>query len=56
MVEDELKNPVEDVPKESRVGKKLSDKTTKKVILLVLIIIFLFGFFDTGTYNFPKHL
>ena len=40
-----------EVPKESRVGKKLSDLTTERVIILVLILVLLLPFFDIGMYN-----
>jgi len=35
---------------ESRVGKKLSDITTRKVIVLVLIMLFSSVIFKTNTY------
>ena len=36
--------------KESYVGKKLNDSTSKKVIILVLILIFSFPIFSPSTY------
>lgn len=38
---------------ESRVSKALSDLTTKKVILLVLILLFLIPLFSTDYYVSP---
>jgi hypothetical protein len=38
------------LPKESKVGKKLSDLTTKRVIVLVLAILFSVPLFSTSTY------
>ncbi len=44
--------PLEDiVPKESKVGKKLSDLTTKRVIVLVLAILFAVPVFSTSSYQ-----
>jgi len=42
---DELK-----VPEESKVGKKLSDLTTRRVIILVLAMMFSVPFFTLTTY------
>ena len=36
--------------KESHVGKQLIDKTSRKVVLCTLLIIFMFPVFDTSTY------
>ena len=41
---------VNDDKKESYVGKKLNDSTTKKVIVLVLILIFSFPIFSLSSY------
>ena len=38
------------VPEESKVGKKLSDLTTRRVILLVLAMLFSVPLFSTSTY------
>jgi len=38
------------VPEESKVGKKLSDLTTRKVILIVLAMLFAVPFFMVSTY------
>jgi len=35
-----------DIPQESRVGKKLSDLTTKRVIVLVLSMVICLGLFE----------
>jgi len=35
-----------DIPQESRVSKRLSDLTTKKVIMLVLTMVICLGFFE----------
>jgi hypothetical protein len=39
------------LPEESRVGKKLSDLTTKRVIILVLAMMFSFPLFTYSTYT-----
>ena len=39
------------IPEESRVGKKLSDLTTKRVIILVLAMMFSFPIFQLATYK-----
>ena len=36
--------------KESKVGKKLSDFTTRKVVILVLVMLFTSPFFTVTTY------
>lgn len=41
---------VSDDKKESYVGKKLNDFTTKKIIILVLFLIFSFPLFSLKTY------
>lgn len=41
---------VSDDKKESYVGKKLNDSTTKKIIILVLFLIFSFPIFSLKTY------
>lgn len=41
---------VSDDKKESYVGKKLNDSTTKKIIILVLFLIFSFPIFSFKTY------
>lgn len=41
---------VSDDKKESYVGKKLNDSTTKKIIILVLFLIFSFPLFSNKTY------
>lgn len=41
------------VPEESKVGKKLSDLTTRRVILLVLAMLFSVPLFSTSTYLDP---
>lgn len=38
------------LPEESKVGKKLSDLTTRRVIILVLAMIFTVPIFSTSTY------
>jgi hypothetical protein len=38
------------LPEESKVGKKLSDLTTRRVIILVLAMIFSVPLFSTSTY------
>jgi hypothetical protein len=45
----EEKNNV-DVPKESKVGKKLSDLTTRRTIILVLAMLFSVPIFSRTTY------
>ena len=40
-----------DIYKESRVGKKLSDLTMKRVIILVLVLIFIVPLFSSSYYN-----
>ena len=39
-----------EIPKESRVGKKLSELTTERVIILVLIMIIVLPFLDIQMY------
>ena len=41
---------VNDNKKESYVGKKLNDSTTKKVIILVLVLIFSFPILTINSY------
>ena len=38
------------LPEESKVGKKLSDLTTRRVIILVLAMLFSVPLFSTNTY------
>ena len=38
------------IPSESRVGKKLSDLTTKRVIFLVLMMLLILPLFDAEFY------
>lgn len=38
------------MPKESKVGKKLSDLTTRRVIILVLAMLLSVPIFSTSTY------
>ena len=38
------------LPEESKVGKKLSDLTTRRVIILVLAMLFSVPLFSTTTY------
>jgi hypothetical protein len=38
------------IPSESRVGKKLSDRTTKRVIMLVLIMLLILPLFEANFY------
>jgi len=38
------------VPQESKVGKKLSDLTTRRVIILVLAMLFSVPLLSVGTY------
>ena len=40
-----------DIPEESKVGKKLSELTTMRVIVLVLIMIIILPFFDLSMYT-----
>ena len=49
VVEDE-EEPEMEIPEESKVGKKLSDLTTKRVIILVLAMMFSVVLFSTSTY------
>jgi hypothetical protein len=39
------------IPSESRVGKKLSDRTTKRVIMLVLTMLLILPLFEESFYN-----
>tara|TARA_B110000285_G_C15097134_1_gene602727 strand:- start:1743 stop:1967 length:225 start_codon:yes stop_codon:yes gene_type:complete len=39
-----------DEQQESKVGKKLSDFTTRKVVILVLVMLFTSPIFTTATY------
>jgi len=39
---------------ETRVGKKLSDMTTRRVIILVLVMLFVMPLFSTTTYGFNE--
>lgn len=41
------------IPNESRVGKKLSDLTTKRVILLVLVMLLILPLFEADFYIDP---
>ena len=43
----------EEVTKESRVGKKLSELTTKRVVILVLILIFIVPLFQSSAFFDP---
>jgi hypothetical protein len=43
------------IPKESRVGKKLSDRTTKRVILLVLLLLLVLPLFEVSFWVEPYH-
>ncbi|CAG9334471.1 unnamed protein product [Blepharisma stoltei] len=38
------------IPKESQVGKRLSDLTIKRVIIIILCLLFILPFFDTEMY------
>jgi len=40
-----------EVPEESKISKTLSDKTTRTVIILVLILLFLLALCNADTYN-----
>lgn len=40
-----------EIPKESKVGKKLSDLTTRRVIMLVLAMMFAVPIFTVSTYK-----
>lgn len=39
------------LPKESRVGRKLSEQTTKQVIIMVLLLILIMPFFSADYFN-----
>ena len=39
------------MPEESKVGKKLSDLTTKRLIIVVLAMLFSVPIFDPATYQ-----
>ncbi|CAG9331105.1 unnamed protein product [Blepharisma stoltei] len=39
------------IPKESQVGKRFSDLTIKRVIIIVLLMLFILPFFDTDFYD-----
>lgn len=41
------------IPEESKVGKKLSDLTTKRLIIVVLVMLFSITIFDYTTYLTP---
>jgi len=41
------------MPEESKVGKKLSDLTTRRVIMVVLAMLFSVPLFDTTSYIAP---
>lgn len=45
------KNNEEDIPKESKVGQKLSDLTTRRVIVIVLIMMFSIPILSLDTYR-----
>ena len=45
------KNTEEDIPKESKVGQKLSDLTTRRVIVIVLIMMFSIPVLSLDTYR-----
>ncbi len=45
------KNKDTQLPEESKVGKKLSDLTTRRVIILVLIMMFSVPLFTLSTYT-----
>lgn len=45
-----MEEPNIEIPKESKVGKKLSELTTKRVIILVLAMIFGLQLFIIETY------
>lgn len=47
---EEEEEPEMEIPEESKVGKKLSDLTTKRVIILVLAMMFSVVLFSTSTY------
>jgi hypothetical protein len=42
-----------DIPLESNISKTLSERTTKIVIILVLVMLFFQPVFDVGTYVTP---
>ena len=42
------------IPKESRVGKKLSDIITKRVIVLVMIMLLIIPLFDLDFFKIPE--
>lgn len=48
-IKDEPEEP-EETTKESRVGKKLSELTTKRVVILVLVLIFIVPLFQSNYY------
>lgn len=45
-----MSDKVMKIPEESKVGKKLSDLTTKRLIIVVLAMLFSIPIFDTTTY------
>jgi class 3 adenylate cyclase len=50
---EEEEQPAEEVTQESRVGKRLSELTTKRVIVIVLILIFVIPLFSSDYYFDP---
>jgi len=42
-----------DIPEESKVSKKLSERTTKKVISLVLVMVFFLPMLDSAFWFYP---
>ena len=47
---DEDEDALMNIPRETRVSKKLFDLTTRKVILVVLGLLFLLPLFETDLY------
>jgi class 3 adenylate cyclase len=48
--EEEQEKPIDEATQESRVGKRLSELTTKRVIIIVLILIFVIPLFSSDYY------
>ena len=48
--DDEEEQDSQEIPSESKVGKKLSDLTTKRVIILVLLMLFTLPLFENEFY------
>lgn len=44
-----------EIPKETNVGRKLSEQTTKRVIMLVMSIMISIPFFSIDTYHSEEH-